>query len=41
MNRREHTMATGVDRIFDDDGVTVLRTLTPSEAEGVIAVSVS
>ncbi len=41
VNRREHTVATGVDRIFDDDGVTVLRTLTPSEEDGVVAVSPS
>jgi hypothetical protein len=31
-----HVVATGVDEVLDTDGVTVLRTLTPSEAAGVI-----
>ena len=38
-NKREHTIATGVDVIKDDDGSTTIRTLTPSEADGVITVT--
>lgn len=38
VNRREHTVATGVDVIKDDDGVTTLRTLTPDEVDGVVVV---
>ena len=38
-NLREHTVATGVDVIKDDDGSTTIRTLTPSEADGVITVT--
>ena len=38
-NKREHTVATGVDSIKDDDGTTTLRTLTPSESDGVITVT--
>ncbi len=30
-NKRRHTVSTGVDEVFDDDGTTVLRTLTPSD----------
>ena len=40
-NKREHTIATGVDVIKDDDGTTTIRTLTPSEADGVITVTPS
>ncbi len=40
-NRREHTIDTGVDVIKDDDGSTTLRTLTPSEAGGVVTVTPS
>ena len=40
-NLREHTVATGVDVIKDDDGSTTIRTLTPSEADGVITVTPS
>jgi hypothetical protein len=39
VNKREHTVATGVDQVYDDDGSTVLRTLTPSESGGVITVA--
>lgn len=28
-NKRTHTISTGVDKIFDDDGTTLLRTMTP------------
>lgn len=38
-NKREHTVATGVDVIKEDDGGATLRTLTPSEADGVITVT--
>ncbi len=41
VNMREHTIATGVDVIKDDDGSTTIRTLTPSEADGVITVTPS
>ncbi len=41
VNARSHVVATGVDQIKDDDGLTVLRTLTPSETDGVVTVSVS
>ncbi len=39
VNKREHTVATGVDKVYDDDGSTLLRTLTPSESGGVITVT--
>ena len=38
-NKREHTIDTGVDVIKDDDGTTTLRTLTPSESNGVVTVT--
>lgn len=41
VNKRLHTVATGVDVIKDNDGSTTLRTLTPSEAGGVITVTPS
>ncbi len=28
-NKRRHTVSTGVDEVFDDDGTTLLRTMTP------------
>lgn len=40
VNPRSHVVHTGVDQIKDDDGVTVLRTLTPSEVDGVVTVAV-
>lgn len=39
VNARTHTIDTGVDQIKDDDGETTLRTLTPSETEGVVTVT--
>jgi hypothetical protein len=39
VNDRRHVVETGVDEILDDDGVTVLRTMTPSEMDGVIHVA--
>lgn len=39
VNRREHTIDTGMDVIKDDDGSTTLRTLTPSENGGVVTVT--
>lgn len=39
VNARTHAIETGVDAIKDDDGVTTLRTLTPSEAGGVVTVT--
>ena len=41
VNRREHTVDTGVDVIKDDDDATTLRTLTPSETGGVVTVAAS
>lgn len=41
VNKREHTVASGVDVIKDDDGSTTIRTLTPSELDGVITVTPS
>ncbi len=41
VNLREHTVATSVDVIKDDDDSTTIRTLTPSEADGVITVTPS
>ncbi len=41
VNKRLHTIATGVDVIKDNDGTTTLRTLTPSETAGVITVTPS
>lgn len=41
VNRREHTVATGMDVIRDDDGATALVTLTPDEVDGVIIVQPS
>ena len=40
-NKRQHTIATGVDVIKDNDGTTTLRTLTPSETAGVVTVTPS
>lgn len=36
LNKLTHVVSTGVTRIFDDDGSTVLYTLTPSESGGTI-----
>jgi len=41
VNKREHAIDTGVDVIKDDNGSTTLRTLTPSEDNGVITVTPS
>ena len=41
VNARTHTIDTGVDVIKDDDGATTLRTLTPSESDGVVTVTPS
>ena len=41
VNSRSHVVHTGVDTIKDDDGTTILRTLTPSETGGIISVAVS
>ena len=41
VNKRVHTVATGVDVMKDDDGETTLITLTPSEADGVVTVTPS
>ena len=30
-NKRTHTVSTGVDKIFDDDGTTLLKTMTPTD----------
>jgi hypothetical protein len=30
-NKRRHTVSTGVDEVFDDDGTTLLRTMTPAD----------
>jgi hypothetical protein len=30
-NRRRHTVSTGVDEVMDNDGTTVLRTMTPTD----------
>ncbi len=30
-NKRVHTISTGVDQVMDDDGTTVLRTMTPTD----------
>ena len=38
-NARSHVVHTGVDTIKDDDGTTILRTLTPSETDGIISVA--
>jgi len=40
-NARRHTIDTGVNEILDDDGATVLRTLTPSETDGLITLTAS
>ncbi len=39
VNLRTHTIETGVNVIKDDDGVATLRTLTPSETDGVITIT--
>jgi hypothetical protein len=39
LNARTHTIDTGVDQVMDDDGITALRTLTPSESNGIITVT--
>lgn len=39
VNGRRHTIDTGVNEILDDDGETVVRTLTPSESGGVVEVT--
>jgi hypothetical protein len=39
VNLRTHTIDTGVNVIKDDDEVTTLTTLTPSEANGVITIT--
>ena len=41
VNKRTHTIDTGVDVIKDDDGETTLRTLTPTESGGVVTVTPS
>ena len=41
VNKREHTIDTGVDVIKDDDGSTTLKTLTPTEVGGVVTVTPS
>jgi len=40
-NARTHTIDTGVDEIKDDDGVTTIRTMTPSENNGVVTIAVN
>lgn len=40
-NARSHVIDTGVDEIKDDDGQTTLRTMTPSESNGVVTVTPS
>ncbi|MEE9293508.1 MAG: hypothetical protein V3W34_00885 [Phycisphaerae bacterium] len=30
-NKRVHTISTGVDEVYDDDGLTLLRTMTPTD----------
>lgn len=41
VNGRRHSVATGVNEVLDDDGATVLRTLTPEESAGVVSVVAS
>ena len=41
VNKRQHAVDTGVDVIKDDDGSTTIKTLTPSEAGGVVTVTPS
>jgi hypothetical protein len=41
VNKREHTIESGVDVIKDDDGLTTLQTLTPDENNGVVTVTPS
>lgn len=41
VNKRTHTIDTGVDVIKDDDGTTTLRTMTPTESGGVVTVTPS
>lgn len=41
VNKREHTVDTGVTVIKDDDGSTTLKTLTPSETGGVVTITPS
>jgi hypothetical protein len=42
VNKRRHTISTGVDRILDDDGVTTLVTMTPTDdGDDVIEVTPS
>lgn len=38
-NKIEHTVSTGVDQVFERDGATVMRAFTPSETNGVIAMT--
>ncbi len=40
-NKREHTIATGVDVVKDNDGTTTLRTMTPSSDGETITVTPS
>jgi len=39
VNLRTHTIDTDVNVIKDDDGVATLRTLTPSESDGVVTIT--
>jgi hypothetical protein len=39
VNARTHVIDTGVDEIRDDDGAAVLRTLIPTEQDGVITIT--
>lgn len=41
LNKRLHTIDTGVNVIKDDDDATTLATLTPSESDGVITIQPS
>ena len=41
LNKRDQTIATGVTKLYDDDGTTVIQTETPSESGGVLTITPS
>jgi len=38
---RDHVVATGVDQVYDSDGETVLKVLTPTEVDGTVTLTPS
>ena len=41
IGHRDHVVATGVDQVYDSDGETVLKVLTPTEVDGTVTLTPS